>query len=66
MNQVFIINAIMDDLRIVKCERCKVISYRYNGQQCPICSEKKEQERLERDKQREREIEARLKELSHQ
>ena len=38
----------MDDLIITKCQECGRWTYRYNYQQCPICLDKREREKLEK------------------
>jgi uncharacterized Zn finger protein (UPF0148 family) len=46
-------NKKMDELTISFCKECKTWTYRYNGQQCPICSDKREREKIaEQEKKR--------------
>ena len=42
----------MGNLEISLCQECKTWTYRYNGQQCPICSDKKEREKIGQEKER--------------
>ena len=36
----------MDELTISFCQECQTWTYRYNGQPFPICSDKKEREKI--------------------
>lgn len=52
MNQAPFTAIMVDDSKIAYCQECKTWTYRYNGQQCPICYDKREREKIAREKER--------------